>query len=457
MSEEDDKPLGGEIDLSAWEPQLPPSDFAERVMTAVHPPKRRRRWPFVVAPIAVAAAVLLGIAAQPAPKGEAIAKDRIEIPLGRRALAVLEPGASVRWSGDDVVQSQGDVFYRVEPGARFTVHTPAGDVEVKGTCFSVKVREMNKRDVKVGLTSAALSALAFVAVYEGKVAVSHASERVELTAGQSAQAGHDGVKRTNGDSAREIDLAVATAESGGDDDPQVAANKNLVRQISDYRHRLDAVSNEKSDLEAKLKKSEEALSAAKDGAPVKLKNDFDLDESDWKDLAKDGTIKYRVPCIDGKGKGWTPSPEKLDKLGLAPQDGAVLNGAYKRSSERLWGIIKPLCAAEVGSAEVASRIGPDTCIHLVLDTEMEKDQEAADKARKLVGQMRAGEVAIPAPSSPEYEKLHPVTKLFLALTGSSKAFEDDLAQSVGPEEAHRLTYTPGMCAGESIFGGSPRK
>lgn len=458
MSDEEDKPLGAEIDLSAWEPQLPPPDFAERVMAKVRPPptKPRRRWPYIaaVATAAIAAAVLLDLAAQPPSKGEAIAKDRIEVPLGRRALAVLEPGANVRWNGDDVVQSQGDVFYRVEPGARFTVHTPAGDVEVKGTCFSVKVREMNKRDMKVSATSVTLSALAFVAVYEGKVAVSHASERVELTAGQTAQTGENGIKRTNSDNAKDIELALATAESG-DDDPQVAANRNLVRQIGEYRHRLESLSGEKTELETKLKKSEEALSAAKDGAPVSLKNDFDLDQNDWKELAKDGSIKFRTPCIDGKGKGWNPSPEKLDKLGLAPQDGPVLNEAYKRSSERLWGVIKPLCAAAVGSADVASKIGPDTCVHLVLDTESEKDPAAADAARKLVGQMRSGDVPMPAPNTPEYEKLNPVTKMFLSLTGANKELESDLAQSFGPEEAHRLAYEDGMCAWQSHFGGSP--
>lgn len=453
MSEEEDKPLGAEIDLDAWEPQLPPPDFAERVLRQVHPPRRRRGpWIAAAAATAVAAAVLVGIAAQPASRGEAIAKERIEVPLGRRALAVLEPGANVRWNGDDVVQSQGDVFYRVEPGARFTVHTPAGDVEVKGTCFSVKVREMNKRDLKVGATSAALSALAFVAVYEGKVAVSHASERVELGAGQTATAGgHDGLKRTNGESAHDIEAALATAEAS-DDDPQVAANRNLVRQIGEYRHRLDTLSNEKSDLEVKLKKSEDALSASKDGAPVKLRHEFDVDQEEWRELAKNGTIKYRVPCIDAKGDGWSPSPQKLDQLGLAPQDGAVLNAAYKHSSDRLWAVIKPLCAAAVGSAEVAARIGPDTCVHLVLDTETEKDHDATDKARKLVGQIRAGEVPMPAPSA----ELHPVTKIFLALTGASKDLETELARSYGPEDAHRIVFADGMCMGSSIFGG-PRK
>lgn len=436
------------LDLSAWEPQLPPSDFAERVMAQVHPraTAKRRRWPYVaaMASMAVAAAVLIGIASQPAAKGEAIAKDRIEVRLGHRALAVLEPGANVRWNGDDVVQSQGDVFYRVEPGARFTVHTPAGEVEVKGTCFSVKVREMNKRDVKIGVASTALSALAFVAVYEGSVSISHASERVTLTAGQTAQTTADGVKRTNGDTNADIENALASAatEAADGDDPQVRANRNLVRQIGEYRHRLDALSGEKTELEAKLKKSEDALSAAKDGAPVKLKEDFDVTADDWKELAKTGSIKYQNPCIDPKNP-WKPSKERLDKLGLAPEDGATLTSAYQRSSDRLWSTIKPLCAAAVGSADIAARIGPDTCIRVVMDTEQERDPVAFAASRRLVGRIRAGEEPMPPPTA----DLSPTAKLMLAMTGASKALEDDLSQSFGPEEAHRLVFSDQLCMG----------
>jgi hypothetical protein len=439
VSEEDDKPL----DLSAWEPQLPPSDFAARVMAKVHPPQKRRRWPFVaaLASTAIAAAVLIGIAAQPPSKGEAIAKDRTEIPLGHRAIAVLEPGANVRWNADDVVQSQGDVFYRVERGARFTVHTPAGDVEVKGTCFSVKVREMNKRDLKIGVASTALSALAFVAVYEGSVSVSHAGERVELTAGQTAKTTADGVKRTSGETPADIEAALATADNA-DDDPQVAANRNLVRQIGEYRHRLDTLSNEKTDLEVKLKKSEDALSASKDGAPVNLKNDFDLGPDEWKELAKTGSIKYQNPCIDTK-EPWKPSKDRLNKLGLAPDDGATLTSAYQRSSDRLWATIKPLCAAAVGSADVATRIGPDTCIRVVLDSEKDRDPAAFAASRRMVGKIRAGEAPMPAPNA----ELSPTVKLMLAMTGASKALEDDLAQSFGPEEAHRLVFSDQLCMG----------
>jgi hypothetical protein len=445
MSDEEDRPLGADFDLGEWEPQLPPRDFAERVLAEVRP--RRRRWPYVVGTIAIAAGLLLALNRPPS-SGEAIAKDRIEVPIGSRGIAVLEPGASVKWNGDDVVQSTGDVFYRVERGARFTVHTPAGEVEVKGTCFSVKVREMQKRDFKVAATSAALSALAFVAVYEGKVAVSHAAERVDLVAGETAQTGANGVKKTNGT----VDQAVASA-SNGTDNPEMTANKNLVEQIGEYRSRLEKIAADKSELETKLQKTEAALAATKDGAPGVVKPEFDLSQDDWKDLAKEGTMKYQNPCINTK-EPWQPSAESLNKLGLAPSDAPAITAAYKQSSDRLWGTIKPLCTAAVGSAEVATRIGPDTCISVILSTERDRDQDAATKAQQLVADIRAGNAPMPAPNA----QLNPVTKLFLAMTDSSKDFENDLAQSFGPEEAHRLAYAEsGMCVGRHVYGGDRAK
>ncbi len=456
---EQSEPLGKELDLDAWEPEEPPADFSERVLARVMAEEskpvrpKRLRWAAAgggIAALALAAALLLRVGA-PAPRGEAIAQERTEVAIGSRALAVLEPGASVSWNGDDVVQSKGDVFYRVEPGARFTVHTPAGDVEVKGTCFAVKVKstgaETMKRDLKAGGVGAALTALAFVAVYEGKVAVSHASEHVELRAGESAQAGSTGVKRTGDVAEGEKAFGAAAAV---EEDPGNAANRNLVRQVGEYRSRLEAVTAQKAELESKLKRSEQELAAKLDGDAPKFKHDFDLSSEDWKELSKDGTVRYRMPCL--RKEPWTPSAEKLNAMGLAPQDGATLRSAYARSNQRVWTELKPLCAQALGSAEIAEKIGPDTCIHLILDLEYARDGEATNAARIQVGEIRAGIRPMPGPNEP----MHPVLKMFLTTTGETKNFEGELAQSFGPEEAHRIVYSDELCMGSSTFGGGPR-
>lgn len=485
MSDEPDD--DAKLDLDAWEPKLPPADFAERVLVQVRGEReakgetriederksattgsrdgaRARRYgafAAVTGVLALAAAFAIRVGSSPDAHGEAVARDRIEVSLGTRARAVLEPGAQVKWDGDDVVQAHGDVFYRVEPGARFRVHTPAGDVEVKGTCFAVKIRgeaqaptevvEMNKRDVKSGVAGAAITALAFVAVYEGKVAVSQAGERVDLGAGESAQAGASGVSRSGslGEGEKTFDAKVAAGE-----EPLSKANESLVSQVGDYRRRLEAITAQKLELEQTLKNTEQKL-ASKSGdgsAPRSKAAEFDLDPDDWKELAKDGTIKYAMPCK--RPAGWAATPAQLEKVALAPQDGPVLQDAYAKSNQRMWAVIKPLCAQALGSAEVAEKVGLDTCIHLVLDQTRDKDKESAYEAMRQVAEIRAGQRPAPAAN----DTTNPVLKMFLALTGEMKTFESDLAQSLGPDEAHRVAYADGMCMGTSTFGGpGPRE
>jgi ferric-dicitrate binding protein FerR (iron transport regulator) len=462
-----------EIDLSAWEPQLPTAGFADRVMARVesHAPSRAsraRRWGVVAgagAALALAAAILLRVTAPPA-HGEAIAKERIEVPLGGRALAVLESGASVRWDGDDVVQANGDVFYRVEPGARFTVHTPAGDVEVKGTCFGVKVRSkdgtvqernMQKRDVKSGVVGGAITALAFVAVYEGKVTVSHASEHASLVAGESAQLGPKGVQ-TTGAVAEGEQAFVGSAAAQANDEPLMNANQRLVHEVGEYRSRLESISAQKTEIEAKLKRSEETLAASQDGSSATVaRHNFDLSTDDWKTLAKDGTVKFRMPCVGKKNDPWSPKADNLQALGLSPQDGAVIKTAYAHSNQRLWGTIKPLCATAVGTAEIAERLGADTCLHVIFDAESERPRTseggAAESAMRQVAEMRAGLRPLPGPN----DAATPLTKAFLATTGESKAFEEELAQSFGPEEAHRIVFSDELCMDGNVFQGTPKK
>jgi ferric-dicitrate binding protein FerR (iron transport regulator) len=179
----------------AWEPEEPRSGFGERVVALAleeQAPTGRSRAGRVLAGLLVAAAFAAALAfgairQRQAARGDVAAEARREVHVGARAVAVLEPGAHVRWDGDAILQDRGDVFWRVEPGARFAVRTPAGEVAVKGTCFRVKV-----------LAGAAAAGVAIaVVVYEGKVGVSRAGTHVDLAAGESAETDERGVHRTD--------------------------------------------------------------------------------------------------------------------------------------------------------------------------------------------------------------------------------------------------------------------
>jgi hypothetical protein len=194
--------------LDAWTPLAPPDDFADRVLAARHaeaPPAqpaprarrslRRRLLVGGAAATAAAAAALTAFALRTprATAGALVADRRTTTALGDRAVAVAEPGGELTWriSDDgaaDVVQRSGDIFYRVERGGPFVVHTPAGDIRVTGTCFRIEINPMNTthKIALSGLAGAALATAVLLTVYEGHVIAETRAAKTELAAGAHA-------------------------------------------------------------------------------------------------------------------------------------------------------------------------------------------------------------------------------------------------------------------------------
>ena len=456
MKDEDD-----ELDLSQWDVDEPPSDFAERVVNAARREasserttptrdfgQRRRRWVGVGATVALAlaAGALFYVTGHEAARGEASAEGiRKEVKIGDRAVAVLEPGSSVKWNGSEVEQSRGGVFYRVERGDGFRVHTTAGDVDVQGTCFRVDLRnqesEMKSRDWKVGAVGALAATAMLVAVYEGKVAVSHAQERVTLSSGQSATASDaDGVQLTGASLS-------GVGNSASTDDALENANRNLVGSVGDYKKRLETIEAQKKDLETKLVAAEKKLEAEQRGSDAApKKSEFDLSQDELVALAKEGTLKYMSPCSK---KDYRPDAETLQKLGLAPQDGDTLVATYKKVDQWRDAQMRPACQEVIGKSELSERIPVESCMHLVSDLLGETDPKERREAQQLATDIRAGIKPPPGPN----DKVSPLTRMMLASVNQMKVFEDELAKSVGHEEAHRIAYSDGLCMGRHTWGG----
>lgn len=449
---------------AAWPVDEPSPDFAQRTAIRVARTRARRRQRTTAAALVAVAMVAAAVAVVFWPQllgsgsGSKTASGRETITLSRRATAVLEPGASVSWRGDSVDQPRGEVFYRVDGEKSFKVATPAGTVEVVGTCFRVQVGSGPaaggsdvKREVLSASGGAVLAALAIVTVYEGKVQLSSAKERVTLGAGESGRLGPDGAKKLDPD-----ELAAAQAALKGDADPDKVdlsrANDSLAGDIASLNRRLKGLEAEKAKLQRELLGAETELARRTDGKPPRDRNEFDLDQEDWAGLAESGTIKYRVPCM--KPDGWSPPADKLDALGLSPDDAESIRAAYQKSYERLWPGIEALCMQAIGKKDVVQALGPDTCTHVVMDAERRKDAKGAIEAMRQLAELRAGTRAAVDPAVAE----HPVYKLFSSLTSEMPRFESDLAQSFGPAEAKRLAYAEGMCGARSTFGGpGPRE
>jgi hypothetical protein len=444
-----------------WEPQEPPHDFADRVLarvrgdTAASPrevrPRSLARAAGVGALVIAAAAIVLAIVwrdrSAPA-RGQVIAADRVEVRIGRRALAVLELGAHVSWNGDDVSQAAGDVFYRVEPGGSFDVHTPAGDVHVLGTCFRVAVEEsegtMNGRDLKAGLVGAALSAAVLVSVYEGRVALSHASETAILTAGQSGRAGGRGgsITRSTG--------AEANGATGAEEaDPLALANANLADAVRDYKRRLEAIEAQKATLDRKLAEAEHKLTVAQsDGQAAPAKSPYDLSQDDWKEMAKEGKVTSRMPCASPAS--WTPTAAQLAEDGLPPGDAQAIRDAREQSYQRVWSVVAPLCTQALhGDAKIADTLGPVTCTALVADVARANNEDTAEELR-AVAEMRAGL----RPYDPK--ALGGYGQILYTESGEVRTMEAQLAQTIGPDDARAFVYGDGTCWSNSSSTVGPR-
>lgn len=183
--------------VSAMPVREPPEHFADRVMAAHRPVEGPRWWPRIIALAAagLAAVALMWPATEDA-RGDVVAELRTTVTLGGRGAAVAERGAEVEWavtrSEARVEQRAGDVFYRVDGGGPFVVHTPAGDIRALGTCFRVEVEPMvNGSHVKGAIAGAVLSAAVLVVVYEGEVSVANAHGETRLRPGESARATAD--------------------------------------------------------------------------------------------------------------------------------------------------------------------------------------------------------------------------------------------------------------------------
>ncbi len=303
--------------------------------------------------------------------------------------------------------------------------------------------------MKEGAIGAAIGAAALVTVYEGKVALSpagHGGDAVTLTAGESARADGRGVARV-GSTDGSQDALGAT----GDGDPLLAANANLADSVREYKRRLERIEAQKATLDKQLADAQRKLrESERDGKAGEERSSYDLTPADWKELAEEGTVRARFPCIRANDKDHDMS--ELAKLGLPPQDGPVLQTALAASRARIWATIKPLCvSALVGDTVAAEKLGPSTCEDLIRETAQTNGADV-DEEMRAVAEMRAGTRPIPADGGDA------VTKVMLLLTGEASRVEKEIAAQIGPDDAKRLVFgddTP-ACWSNSSWTSGPK-
>jgi hypothetical protein len=400
-----------------WDVDEPSPEFAGRVVAAAQSesrPRSMRRYAIGAAVAAAVAATALLVAwprrGNGHAHGDVTAAERIEVSIGERAVAVLEPGAQVRWQGDRVEQVRGDVFYRVEPGATFTVKTRAADAQVLGTCFRISIQqetEMKRRDVAAGAIGAVAAAVVIVGVYEGKVRVSHAEQSVTVRAGESAVADGKSV-RAGGTIASVAKPAEATGNA---------------RSEAQLRARLAELEREQELLSSELTAAYDAVG----------KSAYDLTPEDWAKMAERGEFKYQYPCFR-KG-GFRPTEEQLHKLGLPPEAADTIQKAYANSNERFSTEMRAICTEAMGKPGADGDLS--SCLQKLFQT-IYTSPGGAKATFKHVAEIRAGKLTPADARTPEM-------KMLLAFSGGMAPFEAELAKAFGAEEAHRLAYSDDLC------------
>jgi hypothetical protein len=415
-----------------WPSTLPPPDFAARVLAAHRsrgaesvPDRRRskRWWPWGIslgAGVALAAtALLLVLMKSDGRSGSAMRSDghitadeRQEVRIDERALAVVEKGSEIAWSarGDGlrVDQRRGDVFYRVDRGDAFLVVTPAGEIEVTGTCFRVVVDESGDRETIPRMR---------VEVMEGSLEARSGPSEITLGAGEQAQLSPDEILLRN-------DRTTATSTAV---DLAVNSSELRAQERASRRRALDA--------EARVRQLERALAlqpragpslADASGMPPRRKT-FNFTSEERAAMARHCQFRWGLPRHLTQ---WaTPDFDKRLVLDASEREAIVRVMEEQRTQfvEQLRAIFMEV----VGDARAAQTLSPRALHH-----EIDSKSRSADgkEARQTILLEWAGRRAPPA----DLGKRPPLERFWRLLVGSSDEFLRSLQPIIGSDRAREL-------------------
>ncbi|MBI3071489.1 MAG: FecR domain-containing protein [Deltaproteobacteria bacterium] len=431
--------------LDAWPVLSPSSDFAGRVMgrverekIEVEPDRRRnvRGRRVVAGAFAAAAMIAAAVAVVVLVPGESVGRREVfvreTISIGDRVVAVAEPNATLEWRLNargvgEVVQSRGNIFYRVGKGGDFVVRTPAGTVHVVGTCFRVEVNEMTNR--KATLTGASvgavLAATVIVTLYEGRVTATTNRGAVTLEAGQSAVLASDKAPSVlaaagSGAGARLGAGAVAEAGAGAGAGAGAAAvvdggaaalrEKKLVAEIAKLQREIEAI---KAGGESALEKQK-----------LKRKS-YDLPKEELLEMAKKCELRWDVPSYHRR-EPTKFSKKDAERLGIRDHERAAIDDVFKKAHERTWSEIEKIYRdlTDGGEGHVNAAVMQQVI-------ESRADPEEVRRVYHKLAQERAGLAVPPQDSSqaPPYERL------MRFVTSLGDAVEREIGERIGPDLA----------------------
>lgn len=445
--------------LDAVDVPAVPDDFVDRVVAAM-PARRgshRARW--IVLAVAASAVAAWGVSRRERRGEVALSPDATasrSVTLASRGIAVVEPGGAFRYRVmgvdprhvDRVDLASGAVFFRVEGGGAFEVHTPDGVVRVTGTCFRVARasahgdESMNNTARGGWFAAGALTVALSVTVYEGRVTLASARQRasIELTPGQS------GVVRRDGSVARATPSSVAVTVPAADATrastaPDVARAQEIARLRA-----LLAAHQISPDTGEAIAANTAAPGTAATTDPLADPGNTDLTQDQWRTLAERGELRWRLPGLGGR------APEEriaraAHALGLRDTEIPTVQDAFRRAHEQLDDALR-------GMYREASGGDPGNLSTQALMEEI-RDKTPAETISNVdwtLSQERGGL----QPRQPSRADMSPYERMMRAMILYEEGVERELGGAIGPRDAHDILFGEHGVGGHS-FGRTARR
>lgn len=443
---EDDEAIGGD-----W----------ERFVAGSRP--RRRRGVVVAiaaaAALAAAALVLFWVRAPvgAAREGSAVATSRTALQIGERAVAVAEAGADLSWNvevdGDAAVrQSGGAVFYRVNAGGTFEVQTPAGRVDVTGTCFTVEIvpmREWMKEHRGGVAVGTALGAALMLTVHEGSVVFANDHGQIEVEAGERASATADGPPRHD-----EPQVEVAVRSGSGEADTvaslraRIAADQRRIAQLESEAAKTPGSSPEPESRAEQIRACANAV--GRPGCSL-----VDPDPEVLQEMARCGSIKVDAPSFLTRrtDEGFAPSDELKELVGLTEEEVEAITAVNQEFAKKhVVGLQQIVADLNGGEMPFIPEAAPPWAVIPSFTGAMDASipQEMAAGFRRTIAEERAGQATPPS----SLEGVKPLERYERLRANVGDDYEAALAGALGADRAHELRVAGDGWSSGTLFGGS---
>jgi hypothetical protein len=473
-SPQDDLSPEERLALAAWEAPPPPPGLSARVLDQLDsleqvPPRarpgamRRQRPGRAFAWGAVGLALAAGLALALWPRGKVFeqqidAGSRVTVAIGERGVLVAEKGSELHFRVEPdgatrVEQGRGDVFYRVEPGAAFSVATPLGELTVTGTCLRVAMTQdtsemtMQNNGKRAGgrsvreLTGAALlgaaaTSVLFVTVFEGRVDAATPTEKATIEAGQTGTLRPDGTLVVVESGAPTFKPEAEPTPAVPDVQPPEVAEKVEAPTVKAPEAappapaptpESDAQRAQREQLESKVASLEREL--VKTRRLAEKTKTYDLQPETLQKMATRCELRWDHPSLR------VDRPVKLDDetvkaASLSESERPVVEEVFRRTNEETLAELRRLYTVVTGDDQV-DNLAPEAMLAEINDKSEHRDLRLAFER---LSAERAG--LQPAPA--EGVEQSAVEQVYRLLTSVGDRLETELSAKVGPERARQM-------------------